>query len=153
MFKSLFTPKVKESKKIVLNGEILVGKKDRNGKEIQVTKILLPEKSLKLDKDSKIVLTQLEDDRIVLVKLIPEIKGSKDAEFAAQYNIGDNSINSSKFAEKLKDLFIIDEEEFKLEANLEVVSGVEILTLSRITESSIEDKSFGNIAGINNFSE
>jgi hypothetical protein len=137
MFKNLFAPKQKESKKIVLNNQLLIGKKDRNNKEIQVTKILLPEESLTLTKDDKIVLTQIED-AIVLVKLLPEMNEgfSKNA---AQYNIGDNSINSSTIAEKLKDIFIIDEDEFKLEATLTTIENIEVLILNKINISSEEN--------------
>lgn len=137
MFKNLFPNKSREK-------EIKVGLKVSKLKK--VTQLALPTECITLSKDNKVVLTQLEDtNEIVLVKYIPEM-GDVFYKKAFEYNVTNHSVNSQVLADKLRDIFIIDEVEFTLNTEVKVIEGIEVLAL---TKSIKEDTVIDNVTEIN----
>ena len=120
MFKNLFATKKVEK---VVRVKLEVKKLQK------VTQLLLPDDFI-LDKNSKVVLTQLEDtNEIVLTKLVPEM-GELIAKKAFDYNSTNHSVNSQVLADKLRELFDIDEVEFSLNTEVKIIEGVTVLILT-----------------------
>ena len=124
MFKNVFEVKPREKKVRTI---LEVVKKDR------VTKLLLPDNSLTLTKDDKVICVTLEDGRTALTKVKPEYPASMKKN-AVLYNVGDNSINSAPIASYLQDLFGFTTEEFTLNAIINTIDETEVLILNREDE-------------------
>lgn len=102
----------------------------------KVTSILFPD-SWKQEKDDKVVLTQLDNNELCFIKVkegVPDYLVSK----AQYYNVGKNSVNSAIFAEKIKSLYLIEEDEFSLDAEVEEHEGHSVLILRKPGEN-VED--------------
>lgn len=127
MFKNVFEVKPREKK---VRTTLEVVKKDR------VTKLLLPDNSLTLTKEDKVICVALEDGRTCLTKVKPEYPATLKKN-AVLYNVGDNSINSAPIAKYLQDLFGFTTEEFTLQTMVQIVDETELLVLNR--EDEYED--------------
>jgi len=106
-------------------------------KQDKITKLYFPDNYIQL-KGSKVFLAEVDmNDKDLLV--LTEWKEGYPNKHVSVYNLGDNSINSAPIANKLAELFDIEEESFELQCGVITVEGTSLLVVSDVVTEEVEE--------------